>query len=134
MNDCLFCRIVAGEVPAERVYESEGAVAFLDVMQAARGHTLVVPKAHAATLTDLDDDSVARLFQAVKAVMTKLGKALHPAAFNVGWNHGSAAGQHVFHLHVHILPRQKPGSGIQALGEGGARADLAAIGSLIRGA
>jgi len=134
MSDCLFCRIVAGEVPAERVYESEGALAFLDVMPAARGHTLVVPKVHAAALTDLDDESAARLFQAVKAVMAKLGKALHPAAFNVGWNHGSAAGQHVFHLHVHILPRQKAGSGIQALGEGGARGDLAAVGSLIRGA
>ena len=134
MSDCLFCRIVAGEVPAERVYESENALAFLDVMPAARGHTLVVPKVHAATLTDLDDESAARLFQAVKAVMAKLGKALHPAAFNVGWNHGSAAGQHVFHLHVHILPRQKAGTGIQSLGEGGSRGDLAAVGSLIRGA
>ena len=134
MSDCLFCRIVAGEVPAERVYESEGALAFLDVMPAARGHTLVVPKVHAATLTDLDDESTVRLFQAVKAVMPKLGKALHPAAFNVGWNHGSAAGQHVFHLHVHILPRQKAGSGIQSLGEGGARGDLAALASLIRDA
>ena len=133
MNDCLFCRIVAGEVPAERVYESEGALAFLDVMPAARGHTLVVPKVHAPTLTDLDDGAIAPLFQAVKAVMAKLEKALHPAAFHVGWNHGSAAGQHVFHLHVHVLPRQKPGSGIQALGEGGAKGDLAAIASLIRG-
>ena len=134
MHDCLFCRIVAGESAAERVYESEGAVAFLDVMPAARGHTLVVPKVHAATLTDLDDESVGQLFRAVKTVMTKLDKALHPSAFHVGWNHGSAAGQHVFHLHVHVLPRQKGGAGIQALGEGGARGDLSAIASLIRDA
>lgn len=134
MHDCLFCRIVAGESAAERVYESEGAVAFLDVMPAARGHTLVVPKVHAATLTDLDDGSVGQLFRAVKTVMTKLDKALHPSAFHVGWNHGSAAGQHVFHLHVHLLPRQKPGAGIQALGEGGARGDLPALAALIRAA
>jgi histidine triad (HIT) family protein len=134
VNDCLFCRIIAGQSAAERVYESEGAVAFLDVIPAARGHTLVVPKVHAATLTDLDDESAGQLFRAVKAVMTKLDKALHPNAFHVGWNHGSAAGQHVFHLHVHILPRQKAGAGIQALGEGGARGDIAAIASLVRAA
>src|SRR6266404_6717273 len=134
MSDCLFCRIVAGQVPAERVHESESAIAFLDVMPAARGHTLVVPKVHAATLTDLDDESVGQLFRAVKATMAKLDKALHPTAFHVGWNHGSAAGQHVYHLHVHVLPRHKAGTGIQSLGEGGARGDLAAVASLIRGA
>jgi len=134
MNDCLFCRIIAGKSAAERVYESEGAVAFLDAMPAARGHTLVVPKVHAATLTDLDDESIGELFRAVKAVMTNLNKVLHPNAFHVGWNHGSVAGQHVFHLHVHVLPRKAAGAGIQALGEGGARGDLSAIASLIRGA
>ena len=115
MNDCLFCRIMAGQSAAERVYESEGAVAFLDVMPAATGHTLVVPRAHAPTLTELDDESIGHLFRAVKTVITKLGKVLHPNAFQVGWNHGSAAGQHVFHLHVHVLPRRQPGAGIQAL-------------------
>ena len=134
MNDCLFCRIVAGQSAAERVYESEGAVAFLDVMPAATGHTLVVPRAHAPTLTELDDESIGHLFRAVKTVMTKLGKVLHPNAFHVGWNHGFAAGQHVFHLHVHVLPRRQPGAGIQALGEGGPRGDLAALAALIRAA
>ena len=134
MNDCLFCRIIARQSAAERVYESEGAVAFLDVMPAATGHTLVVPRAHAPTLTELDDESIGQLFRAVKTVMTKLGKVLHPNAFHVGWNHGFAAGQHVFHLHVHVLPRRQPGAGIQALGEGGPRGDLAALAALIRAA
>ena len=134
MNDCLFCRIIAGQSAAERVYEGEGAVAFLDVMPAATGHTLVVPKVHAPTLTDLDDESIGQLFRAVKVVMTKLNKALHPNAFHVGWNHGPAAGQHVFHLHVHVLPRRRAGAGIQALGEGGTRGDLAALAALIRAA
>src|SRR5439155_20494312 len=100
-------------------------------MPAATGHTLVVPRAHAPTLTELDDESIGHLFGAVKTVMTKLGKVLHPNAFHVGWNHGSAAGQHVFHLHVHVLPRRQPGAGIQALGEGGPRGDLAALAAVI---
>lgn len=134
MHECLFCRIVSGDVPAERIYENDGAVAFLDVTPVATGHTLVVPKVHAPTLTELDADSIGAVFRAVKAVMTKLTNALHPSAFHVGWNHGSAAGQHVFHLHVHIMPRNKPGPGIQSLGEGNARRDLAGVGALIRAA
>jgi histidine triad (HIT) family protein len=132
-DDCIFCRILAGQIPAERVYESPGAVAFLDVMQASRGHTLVVPRVHAPTLLDLDDPSAAELFRAVKAVMGKIGRALAPQAFNVGWNHGAAAGQHVFHLHVHVLPRFAPGGrGVQALGDGGDRSQLAAVAAAIR--
>lgn len=135
MSDCIFCRIVAGEIPAERVYESRGAIAFLDIMQAAKGHTLVIPKAHAQTLGDLEDAAVGDLFCAVKEVMGKIGRALGPPAFNVGWNHGLAAGQHVFHLHVHILPRFTPGgTGVQILGDGGDRSQLARIAESIRGA
>ena len=66
--------------------------------------------------------------------MSKISKALQPNAFHVGWNHGSAAGQHVFHLHVHILPRMTRGHGIQSLGEGGARRDLAEVAAAIRAA
>jgi len=136
-DDCLFCRIIAGQVPAERVYESAGSLAFLDLMQAARGHTLVVPKVHAPSLPELPDDDAAELFRAVKAVMGRIERALSPLAFNVGWNHGLAAGQHVFHLHVHVLPRYAPGGmGVQALGlsEGGAgdREQLASLGAALR--
>jgi len=131
--DCVFCRILAGEVPAERVHESPGAVAFLDVMQASRGHTLVIPRAHVAALTDLDDEAAAEVFRAVKAVMAKIGRALGPKGFNVGWNHGAAAGQHVFHLHVHVMPRfGSGGRGVQALGEGGERAEVATLAAAIR--
>lgn len=135
MNDCIFCRIVAGEIPSQRVYESNGAIAFLDIMQAARGHTLVIPKVHAPSLGDLDDVSVGELFRAVKDVMGKIGRSLQPPAFNVGWNHGLSAGQHVFHLHVHILPRFAPGgTGVQALGDGGDPSQLAKIAEAIRSA
>jgi histidine triad (HIT) family protein len=132
MGDCLFCRIAAGQVPAAVVYESPGGIAFLDRFPAARGHTLVVPRIHAATLNELPDDAIAGLFQAVKVVTAKITDALHPTAFHIGWNHGEAAGQQVFHLHVHVIPRYNPGRGIQSLGSGGGRGDLSEIAAAIR--
>ena len=135
MADCIFCRMVAGTMPAEVVYEAEGALAFLDKFPSARGHTLVIPRAHAPTLLDLDDEGVDRLFRAVKAVTRKLGAALGPKGFNIGWNHGAAAGQHVFHLHVHILPRYaEAGRGVQSVGSGGAGGGLSDIAAAIRSA
>jgi histidine triad (HIT) family protein len=132
--DCIFCRIATGELETELVYESPGAIAFLDKHPAARGHVLVVPRSHAPTLVDLDDDSVGEVFRGVKVVMRKIEDALHPIAFNVGWNHGAPAGQQVFHLHVHILPRyREAGRGVQSLGEGTDRVDFAKLAELIRG-
>ena len=132
MAECLFCGIVAGKVPAALVYEAPGAVAFLDRLPAARGHTLVVPRVHAANLLELPDDAIGDLFRAVKEVTRKIAGALHPIAFHVGWNHGEAAGQAVFHLHVHVIPRYTPGRGIQSLGSGGRREDLAEVAATIR--
>jgi histidine triad (HIT) family protein len=132
--ECLFCRIASGAVRGEVVLESAGALAFLDRFPAARGHALVIPRAHAATLLDLDDAAVGDLFLAVKAVARKIAGALAPRAFNFGWNHGGAAGQHVFHLHVHVIPRYADGgAGVQALGDGsGADAALAEVAEAIR--
>ncbi len=135
MAECIFCRIAARTLPADLVYESAGAVALLDRFPTARGHTLVIPKIHAPTLLDLPDDAIGDLFRTVKVVTRKVSDALHPVAFNVGWNHGEGAGQRVFHLHVHILPRYAPGgAGVQALGSGGGRGDLPAIAAAIRAA
>jgi histidine triad (HIT) family protein len=132
---CLFCRIAAGGVPAEIVYEDPATIAFLDVHPAARGHVLVVPRAHAETLLDLEEAAVGDLFRAVKAVQRMVQAALRPLGFNLGWNHGRAAGQHVPHLHVHVLPRYADGGrGIQLLGAGGERGELAPVAAAIRGA
>ncbi|HUL59780.1 MAG TPA: HIT family protein [Anaeromyxobacteraceae bacterium] len=133
MSDCIFCRIAAGAAKAEIVHETPDAVAFLDAHPAARGHAMVIPRVHAASLLDLDGPAVAGLFQAVKEVMGKVVAALRPAGMNVGWNHGRAAGQHVFHLHVHVLPRYAEGGrGVQLLGEGGDRGDLAEVAAALR--
>lgn len=130
---CLFCQIIAGTREAEVVFESRTTIAFLDRVPVAPGHTLVVPKRHAATLLDLDEGSAGALFGSLVEVVETLQEALHPVGFNIGWNHGAAAGQHVFHLHVHVLPRlQGGGAGIQAVGEGAPAAALADVGSLIR--
>lgn len=132
MSDCIFCDIAAGRLKAEVVHESAEAVAFLDKYPAARGHVVVIPRAHAATLTELPDEAVGSLFLAVKTVMRKVSDALAPLAMHAGWNHGKDAGQHVFHIHVHVLPRFHPGRGVQMVGEGTGRVSLAELGEQIR--
>lgn len=135
MTDCIFCRIAAGALEAEIVYQDEAAIAFLDRHPAARGHVMVIPRRHAASLLDLDDAAIGGLFRAVKNVMRKVSDALRPLAMNVGWNHGKDAGQHVFHLHVHVLPRFGAGGrGVQMMGEGTGRVSFTELGAAIRGA
>ena len=134
MADCIFCKITAREVPAHTVYENEHVLAFLDVHPASRGHTMVIPKVHAERLDQLDDRHIGPLFQGVKTVMAILGRALKPGGLNVGWNHGWAAGQHVSHLHVHLIPRYAGdgGGGIQSLIRSSAKEELASIAAQIR--
>jgi histidine triad (HIT) family protein len=135
VSDCIFCRIAAGTLPAEIVHETPDAVAFLDRFPAAKGHVVVIPRAHAASLPELDDAAIAGVFRAVKDVMRKVTAALAPAGMNVGWNHGKPAGQHVFHLHVHVLPRYAPGGrGVQVMGEGPGGADPVEVARAIRNA
>jgi histidine triad (HIT) family protein len=135
MESCLFCRIAADPTTAHVVHQSAGALAFLDAFPAARPHVLVIPRLHVPTLLDLDDAAVGDLFRAVKLVQRQVQAAFQPKGFNVGWNHGRAAGQHVFHLHVHLLPRYADGGhGVQVLGTGGDRSELAALAATLRSA
>jgi len=134
MADCIFCKITAREILAHTVYENDHVLAFLDIHPASRGHTMVIPKVHAERLDQLDDRHIGPLFQGVKRVMALLEKALRPGGLNVGWNHGWAAGQHVSHLHVHLIPRYAGdgGGGIQSLIRSSAKEDLASIAAQIR--
>lgn len=132
MSDCIFCRIASGTMAAEVVHETPEAIAFLDKYPAARGHVVVIPRAHAASLPELDDAAAAGLFRAVKDVMRKVAAALSPAGMNVGWNHGAAAGQVVMHLHVHVLPRFGTGRGVQAIGEGTERVSFPELREALR--
>ena len=102
---CIFCAIVAGEAPAHRVAETEGALAFMDIFPVAAGHTLVIPKLHAADLFEIDEGAV----QAVAALARRTAHALRalyePDGMAVYQANGRAAGQTVFHYHVHLIPR-----------------------------
>lgn len=101
--DCLFCRIVADEVPSDRVYEDDDVVAFRDVAPRAPTHVLVIPRRHvpdAHALTDGDGELLARLFAAIRRVADEAGVA---DGYRVVTNIGPAAGQSVFHLHLHVL-------------------------------
>lgn len=111
MEDCLFCKIVKGEIPCHKIYEDDNNLAFLDIHPHAKGHIMVIPKKHAPVLTDLDDENVKSLFVAVKNVTQKIKEKLNPDGFTSGWNHGEISGQTVPHLHIHIFPRYEGDGG-----------------------
>ncbi|MBW8057303.1 MAG: HIT family protein [candidate division NC10 bacterium] len=111
MSGCLFCEIAHGERPAHKVFEGEGAVAFLDIFPCTPGHTLVIPRQHYATLAEMPAEEAGRLFQTAVLVATKVQVAMGAAGFNLGINNGNAAGQEVFHAHIHIIPRYQGDGG-----------------------
>lgn len=103
-KDCLFCKVVAGEIPADIVVESEGAVAFRDINPKAPTHVLVIPKRHIATINDLADgheETVGELFKVAAQIAADEGLA--DAGYRVVMNCNAAAGQTVFHIHLHLL-------------------------------
>ncbi|MDY6777004.1 MAG: HIT family protein [Candidatus Nanohaloarchaea archaeon] len=104
-GDCPFCQIIDGKLESYTVYEDEDALAFLDVNPVSRGHTLVVPKVQAATLDELDGGETSALFNAVRKVESAVEEGLEPDGVNVLQSNGEAAGQEVFHVHVHVIPR-----------------------------
>ncbi len=103
--DCIFCRIIQGEIPCHKVYENRNILAFLDVHPHAKGHTVVIPRKHVLRIFDLNEDEQKQMMADVVKVMEKIDQVLTPDGFNVGWNQDTAAGQAVPHLHIHILPR-----------------------------
>ncbi len=105
MGDCLFCKIIAKEIPASIVYEDDTALAILDIHPKAWGHAVVLPKKHYPTILEMPAGELGPLLAAVQKVVAAEERALRPDGFTIGVNHGAAAGQAVPHLHVHILPR-----------------------------
>ena len=104
-NDCVFCAIATGEIPSFKVYEDDLVLAYLDINPFAKGHTLVIPKAHAAGLLDADDAMLADVIVRAKRVAAHLKETLGCDGFHILQNNGEAAGQTVRHLHFHIVPR-----------------------------
>lgn len=113
-DDCIFCRIVAGELPSRTVYADDTAVAFLDLSPWHRGHTLVVPRTHVDDVRSAGG-AFAAIGPAVEAVARLVTERLGCDGVNVTSSAGEVAGQDVFHLHVHIVPRYADKPGIRAL-------------------
>ncbi len=105
MEECLFCKIAKGEMPAKKVYEDSDVVAFLDINPANPGHTLVVPKKHAETIADIEDADLEKVIVVAKKIATKLKDNLNTAGLNIVQNNGKLAGQLVSHIHFHVIPR-----------------------------
>ncbi|OEH91721.1 HIT family protein [Bacillus solimangrovi] len=105
MSDCIFCKIVNGEIPAAKVYEDENVLAFLDISQVTKGHTLIIPKVHQENMYELTPSVAEKVFAVVPKVANAIRKQFSPVGLNMLSNTGEAAGQSVFHLHLHLLPR-----------------------------
>jgi histidine triad (HIT) family protein len=108
---CIFCKIIAKEIPNHTVYEDANVLAFLDIFPCSKGHTVVIPKRHAERMTYLSAAEQAAVMLGVSEVMKKIDTVLSPAGMNVGWNDRAAAGQAVPHVHVHIVPRYEGDGG-----------------------
>ncbi len=104
-TNCIFCKILAGEIPSTAVYEDDSFRAILDVNPAARGHVIIITKKHAANIFELPEEDASKIFVVAKKIATAVKKAYNCDGVNIVQNNGEAAGQTVFHVHVHVIPR-----------------------------
>jgi len=107
MNNCIFCKIIKGEISSHKVYEDRHTLAFLDIMPANPGHTLVVPKKHFASLEEVDEKTLCQTMKTVKKIGKALKDGLEIKGYNVMENNDAVAGQIIPHLHFHVIPRKK---------------------------
>jgi histidine triad (HIT) family protein len=120
--DCIFCKIISGELPSRRIYEDDRAVAFLDIGAWHRGHALVVPKRHVPDMLT-GPGTLPEIAPAIDAVARLLTQRLAADGINVLSSSGEAAGQEVFHLHVHVVPRYADEPGLRMLVNSGVAPD-----------
>ncbi|MBM7571455.1 HIT family protein [Aquibacillus albus] len=113
--DCLFCKIANGEIPSAKVYEDEHVYAFLDISQVTKGHTLIIPKKHAKDIYETPEDTAEQLFSRVPKLANAIKQAYQPLGLNILNNNEETAGQSVFHLHIHLIPRYGNGDGFGAV-------------------
>ena len=103
--DCIFCKIISGEIPSYKFYEDELSFAFLDINPINKGHALVIPKNHAENIMTIKKKDFAAVMETVRMLSPKIQRAVGADGINIHINNGSAAGQMVFHSHVHVIPR-----------------------------
>jgi len=105
MADCIFCKIIAGEIPSYTIYEDEDFKVILDIGPASKGHALIIPKVHYADLYDIDEEVAAKAMKLAKKLATRMAEVFKCDGFNLLQNNHEAAGQTVFHFHMHLIPR-----------------------------
>lgn len=106
-NDCIFCKIAAGEIPSACIYEDDDFKAFLDISPAVKGHVIIIPKKHADNLFDLSEEEASKIFVIASNIGKAIKEELNCDGLNVLQNNGEIAGQTVFHFHMHLIPRFK---------------------------
>ncbi len=104
-QDCIFCKVVAGQIPSVKIFENEHVLAFLDIGPVSDGHTLVIPKSHCSRLDQIDSKAMLEIAKVLPVLGGTIQKAMDSDGYNVLCNNGSAAGQVVEHVHFHIIPR-----------------------------
>lgn len=132
--DCIFCKIVARELPAQIVYEDADTLAFLDINPINPGHTLVIPKEHSSDVFDIDEKNWAAVMKSSRKVAHALERALKTDGINLGMNNRAGAGQVVFHAHVHVMPRFAGDPHSLWKGKPYAEGEFAAMGEKVRAA
>ncbi|WP_042476662.1 HIT family protein [Bacillus ndiopicus] len=113
MSDCLFCKIIDGSIPSTKVYEDEHVYAFMDIMPLTKGHTLLIPKKHCRDLFEMPEDVASHLYAVAPKVAKAIQSAFNPVGLNTINNNGAAAGQTVFHYHLHLIPRYDENDGLR---------------------
>ena len=131
MTDCLFCKIIAGQIPSHKIFENDRVFAFLDIGPVSTGHTLVVPKTHAENLAANNADDARALMEVIYELAPKIMQAVGADGYNLGMNHGESAGQDVLHTHLHIMPR-KTGERREFVKQHPSQDELQAIAAKIR--
>lgn len=106
-QDCIFCRIAAGEIPSRTIYEDDSFRAILDISPASKGHAIILPKNHAANIYELPDEEAAKIFVVAKKVANAMKESMSCEGLNILQNNGELAGQTIFHVHVHVIPRYR---------------------------
>jgi histidine triad (HIT) family protein len=114
-QNCIFCKIIKEEIPASKVYEDEHVLAFIDISQVTKGHTLVIPKSHHQDLFDLPITHSKHIFSVIPKIAKGIKQAYQAEGLNIVNNNGETAGQTVFHYHVHLIPRYGKGDGFGAV-------------------
>ncbi len=122
-DDCIFCKIANGEIPATEICENEGFRVILDLGPASKGHALVLPKEHYRDITELPEKAAGEAFSLAGKVGKAMQLGLGAAGFNIVQNNGVVAGQTVFHFHIHVIPRYEGGPGMVSWTPGKAEAE-----------